>query len=159
MLVQHFDQLHVGFELCPTGAAWDADGDLDFIVVQPNDILIYFENVSSAAFVEQVRQIKPCGGIAAGHDSSPAVVDWDGDSNLVLMLPHLAAGPDTSSVPFAHRVNGAHDLAELRIPISTLPGFNCAFHFSMSRVNPAFMFIGASRNVICAGLGLRTPPS
>ena len=100
MLVQHFDQVQVGCELCPTGAAWDADGDLDFIVVQRNDILSDFENVSSAAFVEQVRQIKPCDGIAAGHDSSPAVVDWDGDSNLVLMT----AAPDGRTRDFKRTI-------------------------------------------------------
>ena len=77
-------------------------------MVQQSGIFSYFENVSSAAFVEPVRQINLCDGIAAGHDSSPAVVDWDGDSNLDLMLTHLTAGSDTLYVPFAHRVNGAH---------------------------------------------------
>ncbi len=63
----------------------DGDGDLDAVVGESSGSLLYFENTgasNSPAFVETTGAANPLFDIDVGHNSSPELVDLDGDGDL-----------------------------------------------------------------------------
>ncbi|MEA3643655.1 MAG: FG-GAP-like repeat-containing protein, partial [Lamprobacter sp.] len=78
-----FDLTDVGVASAPTFADLDGDGDLDALVGNRNDGILYFENTgsaSSAAFAAAVTN--PFGLTKVGSNSTPTFADLDGDGDL-----------------------------------------------------------------------------
>lgn len=76
--------MYVGMNVTPDLVDLDSDGDFD-LVLGVGDILMYFENTGTAstpAFLERTASANPFGGIDAGSNSAPKLVDLDSDGDF-----------------------------------------------------------------------------
>ena len=78
-----FEDIKTYFFQEPIVVDWDGDGHLDVIVTGLSDGLSFFQFKSEKHFVEV--EPNPFHGIPVGQ-FRPAVVDWDGDGRLDLIV-------------------------------------------------------------------------
>ena len=67
-------------------ADWDGDGHVDLIVGQQIGPLRFFKNSMNLAFDELTGISNPFSHITHVLNATPAVVDWDGDADMDLLL-------------------------------------------------------------------------
>ncbi|MEM1327889.1 MAG: FG-GAP-like repeat-containing protein [Bacteroidota bacterium] len=78
-----FDGLDVGRFSTPQLVDADGDGDLDLISGEGNGTFIYFQNDGNNNFAQITGTANPFDGFDVGYDSTPQLVDLDGDLDLI----------------------------------------------------------------------------
>jgi Ca2+-binding RTX toxin-like protein len=79
------DAVNTGIYSSPTLADVDGDGDLDAVLGDPDQSLLYFENTGTAdapVYVQRSGAENPFDGIFVGIRGAPTFVDLDGDGDL-----------------------------------------------------------------------------
>ena len=76
----------VGTNYAPAFTDWDGDGNDDLIIGKRDGTLSFFAGDGTGAVTEQTDDDNPFKDIDVGTDSSPAIADWDGDSDADLIV-------------------------------------------------------------------------
>jgi CO dehydrogenase/acetyl-CoA synthase epsilon subunit len=123
--------IDVGDYSSPDLVDLDGDGDLDAVVGESYGSLQYFENTgdtSSPAFAEVTGTANPFADIDVGDQSSPDLVDLDGDGDLDLVVGELHGSlryyentGDTSTPAFAEATLTANPFAGIGVGSWTSP--------------------------------------
>jgi hypothetical protein len=88
-----FTGIDVGYRSGPDLVDLDGDGDLDAVVGETYGSLRYFENTgsnSTPGYAEATGAANPFAGIDVGRESSPDLVDLDGDGDLDAVVGEIA---------------------------------------------------------------------
>jgi hypothetical protein len=126
-----FAGIYVGSYSSPDLVDLDGDGDLDAVVGERFGSLRYFENTgdtSSPAFAEATGTANPFAGIDVVYNSSPDLIDLDGDGdfdavvgNLYGSLRYFENTGDTSSSAFVEATGAANPFAGIDVGLRSSP--------------------------------------
>ena len=130
-LLPGFSSFDVGERAVPAFVDLDGDGDFDAVVGQDGGSLRFFENTGSsttAAFIERTGSLDPVAGITAGINSSPDLVDLDGDGDLDAVVGegggevlYFENTGSSSSASFVERTGGANPFAAIDVGYDSAP--------------------------------------
>ncbi|KAH8049652.1 hypothetical protein JL720_15559 [Aureococcus anophagefferens] len=128
-----FDGIEVGYDSTPALVDLDGDGDLDLVVGEEDGVLLYYENVGSAAlpsYVAVTGSVNPFDGIDVGSYSAPAFGDLNGDGDLDLVvsggvgvLHHYKEVGSTASPTYAAVTGSASPFDGIDVGSSSKPAF------------------------------------
>jgi hypothetical protein len=124
-----FGLTNVAFEIAPSFADFDGDGDFDAIVGKPDGTLSYFENTGSAtapAFTERTGAANPFNGIDVGLYSKPSFADLDGDGDLDVIVGGNFGNLSYFKNTGAGFVLNVNVTAQNDAPVNTVPGAQIA---------------------------------
>jgi hypothetical protein len=82
-------QIDIGSQSVPSLANLDNDSDLDLLIGGSSGKLKFYENVGTRNDPTFERVTDSLGNIDVGGFSAPAVVDWDGDNDLDLLIGNI----------------------------------------------------------------------
>jgi hypothetical protein len=88
-----FVQLQRGSHTTPALGDLDGDGDLDLVVGESSGTLNFFENTGTSSDPRFEAATEAFGEFDAGRRSVPALLDWDGDGDLDLIVGNEAGKP------------------------------------------------------------------
>ncbi|CAE8687341.1 unnamed protein product [Polarella glacialis] len=77
---------NVGWNVAPCAVDWDGDGDIDLLVGNWDGRIFFFERTADASPVERPGSSNPFVSIDFGTRARPFAVDWDGDSDIDLIV-------------------------------------------------------------------------
>lgn len=83
-------QIDLGSDSKPVLADLDDDGDIDMLVGANLGILRFFENIGNSITATFDSDTTSFQGIDVGSYSAPALVDWDNDNDLDLLIGNAA---------------------------------------------------------------------
>jgi len=82
-------QIDIGSQSMPALADLDADGDIDMLVGGSSGQLKYYQNVGTPENPSFNKVTDAFGGIDVGSFSAPALIDWDNDIDLDLLVGNI----------------------------------------------------------------------
>ena len=127
------DNLVAGFDSTPAVTDIDGDGDPDLVNGQNDGAIAYFENTGTATspvFAQRTGLYNPFDGIDTGRNSTPALIDLDGDGDRDLAVGNfdgdIAYFENTgtaTSADFIQRTGSSNPLNGINVNSHSAPEF------------------------------------
>jgi len=99
-----FDSIAVGLSSAPAFADIDNDGDFDLFVGEAEGNINFYRNIGDATTPGFAHENENFAGIDVGRESTPALIDIDGDNDL-----ELFAGADGGNIYFFRNTSPTPD--------------------------------------------------
>ena len=127
------DNLVAGFDSTPAVTDIDDDGDPDLVNGQNDGTIAYFENTGTATspvFAQRTGLYNPFDGIDTGRNSTPALIDLDGDGDMDLAvgnfdgdITYFENTGTATSADFIQRTGSSNPLNGINVNSHSAPEF------------------------------------
>jgi len=122
-----FDSIAVGLSSAPAFADIDNDGDFDLFVGEAEGNINFYRNVGDTTTPDFALENENFAGIDVGRESTPALIDIDGDNDLDLFVGGDGGGisffRNTSSTPDTLFTLEDENFGEINIGTNSAPTF------------------------------------